>query len=157
MPTELDASPETSDSGSQSQDSPPPDRDRPEVSAETSDSGSQSQESPPPDGDRPDVRGGDGDHPTMPGNPEVGLEPFDPRGPKASDYEGPHFGHLGPDLPPPRKDIPTGERAIEGSKRVAVETSTRERPIRDISTGIPHDISPGIQVRIPRSSGEERG
>ena len=79
VPTELDASPETSDSGSQSQDSPPPDRDRPDVSSEPRDVGSQSQDSPPPD-DRPDgcrrwrpsrlARG-------IPKSPRA----FDPRGP----------------------------------------------------------------------------
>jgi hypothetical protein len=128
MPTELDTTPETSDNGSQNYDSPPPDRDRPEVSAgnggqpadrdtapETPDGGTANQDSPPPHRDRPDVSTGEGGHPSSPGDPEVGFEPFDPRGPQASDYEAPHFGHL-PGLPEvpsedPRKGPEPGERS----------------------------------------------
>jgi hypothetical protein len=87
VPTELDAAPETRDSDSQGQDSPPPDRDRPDVSA---------------DG---------GGTPSSPGNPE--FEAFDPRGPKASDYASPHFGHLGNPLPRPPDHLPMGDRANE--------------------------------------------
>ena len=165
MPTELDASPETSESGSQSQDSPPPDGDRPDVSGgnggnpsstgndaapesgdigsqtqdsrppdrpdagvgnlghssspgndaspETRNSASQTPDSPPPDGDRPDVTAAGGDHPNTDGDH---FEPFDPKGPKLSDYEGPHFGHTGSPLPTQRNDLPTGDHAKEAPR-----------------------------------------